>query len=144
MAGGIADVKTLRSLYLKSIGSAEYGLFYIERYKQPLGESLSEYRARLTSVSKFVDAIYGTRRDAIQDDLANQSKKMAESTEFFSSVVLTMTIGSMVMSCSAFIFDHQGIGSLLTGLVVSAAAAIPSSIILHSYLKRKHRRSAGE
>ena len=143
-AAGIADMKTLRSLYLKSIGSAEYGLSYVERYKQPLGKDLSEYRERLTSVSKFVDAIYATKRDAIQDDLANQSKKTSESTEFLSSVVLAMTIGSMIMSCSAFVFDHQGLGGLLTGFIVSVAAAVPASIILHSYLKRKHRTSADE
>lgn len=143
-AAGIADMKTLRSLYLKSIGSTEYGLAYIERYKQPLGRNLSEYRERITSVSRFIDAIYATKRDAIQDDLANQSKKTSESTEFLSSVVLAMTIGSMIMSCSAFVFDHQGLGSLLTGLIVSAAAAVPASIILHSYLKRKHRASADE
>ncbi len=144
MAGGIADVKTLRSLYLKSIGSTEYGLAYIERYKLPLGDNLPEYRERLTSVSRFVDAIYATKRDAIQDDLANQSKKTSESTEFLSSVVLAMTIGSMIMSCSAFVFDHQGLGGLLTGFIVSAAAAVPASIILHSYLKRKHGATVDE
>ena len=144
MAGGIADMKTLRSLYLKSIGTAGYGISYIERYKQPLGRNLSEYRERITSVSRFIDAIYATKRDAIQDDLANQSKKISESTEFLSSVVLAMTIGSMIMSCSAFVFDHQGLGGLLTGFIVSVAAAVPASIILYSYLKRKHRTSADE
>ena len=55
-----------------------------------------------------------------------------------------MTIGSMIMSCSAFVFDHQGLGGLLTGFIVSVAAAVPASIILYSYLKRKHRTSADE
>ncbi len=138
-AEGMLDVETLREAYLKSSGSVKYGLFYISRYKKTLGDEYSEYQERLTSISRFIDMIYGTRRDVIQDDLAYQSKEMSESTEYLSSVVLAMTIGSMIMSCSAFICDHQSLGTATTSTIVSIAVAIPASIIVYSYIKRRNR-----
>lgn len=140
----ILDVETLREAYLKSRGSVEYGLFFIDRYKEALGDNYLEFQERLTSNSRFIDMIYGTRRDVIQDDLAYQSKEMSQNTEFLSSVVLAMTIGSIIVSCSAFVYDHQNLGAPTTGLVVSVAIVIPAIIIAHSYSKRKnllqHRR----
>lgn len=145
-AAGMDDVDTLRSLYLESSGSTKYGLSYIARYKKALGDCYSEYLERLTSVSYFIDAIYTTKRDAIQDDLAHQNRElsksmkwMSEHTESLSVAVLAVTVVSVMMSCIAFAFDHQEIGTLKVATVVMAAIAIPALIIICSRLSRKSR-----
>lgn len=132
-AGGLIDMGLTAFIYLKSRGAAEYGISYIERYKHLLEDSYPEYKERLTSVSRFIDVIYETKRNTIEDNVANQSQRVSESARSLSSIVLAMTIGSMIISCSAFVFDHQDLGSTTTGPIVSMAIAIPAFIILHSH-----------
>lgn len=132
-ADGLRDMRLTAFIYLKSRGAAEYGFSYIERYKHLLEDSYSEYKERLTSVSRFIDVIYETKRNTIEDNVANQSQRVSESARSLSSIVLAMTIGSMIISCSAFVFDHQDLGSTTTGPIVSMAIAIPAFIILHSH-----------
>jgi len=136
-AGGLIDMGLTAFIYLKSRGAAEYGISYIERYKHLLEDSYPEYKERLTSVSRFIDAIYETKRNTIEDNAANQSQRVSESARSLSSIVLAMTIGSMIISCSAFLFDHQDLGSTTTVPIVSMAVAIPASIILYSYFVRR-------
>lgn len=59
-AGGVLDVETLRAMYLKSLGSIEYGRSFVENHALELDFQQDRYLQRLTSVSKFIDAIYGT------------------------------------------------------------------------------------
>lgn len=148
-AAGMEDVDTLRSLYLESSGSAKYGLSYIERYKIELGNCYPEYLERLTSVSYFIDAIYATKRDAIQDDLAHQSRElsksmkwMSEHTEFLSVAVLAVTVVSVMMTCITFAYDHQEIGTLKVAIIVMATITIPILMIFYSRLNHESRISS--
>ena len=135
-AGGVLDAETLRAMYLKSLGSIEYGRSFVENYALELDFQQDRYLQRLTSVSKFIDAIYGTRRDAIQDEVAKQSKKLARSTERLSFVVIALTVSSIILSCSTFFCDHQEIGYGALCAIISISVMAPAAIITYAYYHR--------
>ena len=108
--GGVTDVATLRSIYIQSRGCVEYGLAFIQRYGDILGDAGRGYLERLTSLSRFIDTIYGTKRDEIQDELAYQNKTLSESmmklsrnTERLSVAVIALTVVSAILSYVALI-----------------------------------------
>lgn len=140
-AGGVLDVETLRAMYLKSLGSIEYGKSFIENYAMELYSQQDRYLQRLTSVSKFIDAIYGTRRDAIQDEVAKQSKRLARSTERLSFVVMALTVSSIILSCSAFFCDHLEIGYGALCAIISVSVIAPAMMIAYAYY---HRNTASD
>lgn len=140
----MSDVMILRSLYLNGKGSAEYGLTYIERYRGTLLDLHPEYLERLTSVMRFIDAIYETRCDAIQNEMAHLShdtsvsmKELSEHTETLSMAVLAMTVVSVMMACITFACEQQELGTSTIAIVISAATAIPILMMAHSRSRRK-------
>lgn len=139
----MSDIMILRSLYLNGKGSAEYGLSYIERYREALLDLHPEYLERLTSVIRFIDAIYETRCDVIQNEMAHLShdtsvsmKELSEHTETLSIAVLAMTAVSVMMACITFACEQQELGASTVAIVVSTAIGIPILITAHSHLRR--------
>lgn len=117
---------------------------YIEHYKEALLNLRLEYLERLTSVIRFIDAIYETRCDAIQNDMAHLShatsvsmKELSEHTESLSVAVLAVTAVSVMMACITFAYEQQELGAPTVAMVVSAAIAIPALIVAYSRSRRK-------
>ena len=140
----ISDVMILRSLYLNGKGSAEYGLSYIEHYNEALLNLRLEYLERLTSAIRFIDAIYETRCDAIQNDVAHLShatsismKELSEHTESLSVAVLAVTAVSVMMTCITFAYEQQELGAPTVAMVVSSAIAIPALMVAYSRSRRR-------
>lgn len=110
---GMVDVETLRFVYLESRGFTEYGISFVNHYEKELGDLYFDYYERLLSLSRFMDTIYETKRDAIQDDLTYQNKVMSESmmrlsqnTEILSVTVMAITVFSVLMTYFSFVYDH--------------------------------------
>ncbi len=137
------DVMNLRILYLNGKGSAEYGLSFTERYKTALSDLHLEYCEHLTSVIHFIDAIYGTRCDVIQNEMAHLShttsvsmKELSEHTESLSIAVLTVTAVSVVLACMTFAYEHLELGVPAVAVAISTAVAIPALMMRSSRMGR--------
>lgn len=130
------SVETLKGVYLTSLGMVEYGKAFVNVYVGELGQLVDECRERLESMSRFIDAIYGTVRDSIQDNLAHRSQIMSESTQSLSRGTVTLSMAvlgltwfSSVISLASLSMDYQGL-EIPSIWVVTAVATIPPIIIL--------------
>lgn len=142
---GMVDVETLRSVYLESRGFVEYGISFVNHYETELEDLYFDYYERLMSLSRFMETIYETKRDAIQDDLTYQSKVLSESmmklsknTETLSVTVIAITVFSVIMTCFSFFYDHPEL-TFEQIIVVNCICLVGLVIVISLYylLRRK-------
>lgn len=136
-ADNVQDVRTLRTMYLECSGFVEYGGSFMDLHTGMLGPLAQEFRDRLESISRFSDAIYSTRMDVIQDDLAESADRMSRSTQTMSYGVLYLTWISAVFVVAAFMLDHGGLSAGAIAAII-LVMALPTS--LHLALLQVHRR----
>ena len=88
------DIEELQNVYLYSVGCIEYGLNFIELYKDILGDRYSWYRENFISYHKFVDMRYNCARD-------RASYRLSESNYMLSGAVVILSLLSIGISVAA-------------------------------------------
>ena len=138
------SVDSLKRVYLNSLGMVEYGKAFIHMYENELGKLIvEECKERLESMSRFIDAIYGTVRDSIQDNLAHRSQEMSESmenlsrnTETLSIAVLGLTWFSAVIALASLSMNYEDITTPSIWSVGAVAIVPPITIfIVHRIIR---------
>lgn len=138
------DVEALKKVYLTRLGIVEYGKAFLKRYENDLNpQTIEECKERLESMSRFIDAIYGTIRDSIQDNLAHRSQEMSESmerlarnTETLSIIVLGLSWFSAVVALASLSLDYDGLSTPSIWAVAAAAITPPVVIfVIHRVIR---------
>lgn len=132
------SVDSLKRVYLNSLGMVEYGKAFIHMYENELGKLIvDECKERLESMSRFIDAIYGTVRDSIQDNLAHRSQEMSESmeklsrgTETLSIAVLGLTWFSAVIALASLSMNYEDLATPSIWTVAAVAVIPPIAIFI--------------
>ena len=137
-------------MYLYSAGCIEYGLNFIELYRDLLGDLYSRYYEMFISYRRFIDAHYTCACNRISYKLTESNYKLSEKTvdlsdrsyrlSGFVSILTSVSIGISALALLREVLD------LPTGYVIFAVLALIGTcyFALHKLFKSKDAGDSDE
>lgn len=134
-----SDVSDLKEMYLECRGLIDYGLAFVNHYKEVLGESAEVFRNHLKTMSKYINVKYQTVRDDIADRLAYSSAEIAQDSarsaiaserisrtmQDLTAIVLCITVLTAILAIGTFVLDTGPEMGRAFWVSLTAAIALP-------------------